>query len=144
MTVFENVHDIEKMLDHWWDTLGKHSLLDYLNQEQQTGLPIPKPPRENSVRFTEHTSPNDEVEPDQFDLDAIKWLDKNRDPAPMQTQWAWAYAFDTKGEIHPECEALYNEVQRYGEVHTQGFIISLGGRDKQLLNKRIPKKENGS
>lgn len=75
----------------------------------------------------------------RFDLEAIKWLDKQRTPAPLDAPWSWTYVYDIDGEIHPEVEPLYNEICMCGEVHTQGFIITLGGNDKRLLSKRIAK-----
>ena len=75
----------------------------------------------------------------KFNLDAINWLDTNRAPASANAPWAWAFVFNRDGDIHPEIEPIYEEVCRYGELEIDEWVISLGGREDQLLNKRKKK-----
>jgi len=75
----------------------------------------------------------------KFNLDAINWLDKDKAPAHVYAPWAWTFVFNRDGDIHPEIEPIYDEVCRYGELEIDEWVISLGGREDQLLNKRKKK-----
>lgn len=100
-------------------------LWDYLKQEN---------PRVNQPETTQ--------QPSQFNLSSIKWKvgsGTDRKDASPDEPYSYAFVKDMKGQIHPEIKPLYDAVCRYGEVHTQGWVITLFGDRTQMLSKRKPK-----
>ena len=66
----------------------------------------------------------------------IPWLKKGSEPASPYDPWAWAFAYDFDGDVFPETEELLEAIKRDGKVQVDGYEISLGGRDKNLLNRK--------
>lgn len=66
----------------------------------------------------------------------IPWLKKGSEPASPGDPWAWAFAFDMDGQVLPETEELLEALERDGKVQIDGYEISLGGHDKNLLNRK--------
>ena len=66
----------------------------------------------------------------------IPWLKKGSEPASPYDPWAWAFAYDFDGNVFPETEELLEAIKRDGKVRVDGYEISLGGRDKNLLNRK--------
>ena len=113
----------EKQLDHCWEVIIKPALMDYFKAL-------------SPVQSNHKT----DIELDLgFNLSAISWPDRGKNPAAPDAPWSWAFVYDKHGNMHHEVKPLYDEVCRYGEVHTQGFVITLTGNKKQLLNKRALK-----
>ncbi len=80
----------------------------------------------------------------QFNLPAIKWKEgrgQDRKDARPDALHSYAFVTDTQGQIYPEIKALYDEVCRYGTVHTEGWEISLFGDRTKMLSKRRPKEK---
>ena len=118
----------ERQLDHWWETHGKPSLMEFFNKETMS-----------SSKIAQNGSISNP--PSQFNLSAIKWKrgrgQDRRDATPDEP--GYAFVTDTRGEIYPETRALYDEVCRYGTVHTEGWEITTFGDRTKMLSKRRPK-----
>lgn len=50
--------------------------------------------------------------------------------------WAWGFGYTQDGGILPENLKLMQALDRYGKVRVGQYEISLGGRDKRLLNRK--------
>lgn len=66
----------------------------------------------------------------------LDWKLKGSEPATEQSSWAWAFAYDQEGFILDAARQLVQEIERYGKVEVNGYEITLGGRDKRLLNRK--------
>lgn len=71
-----------------------------------------------------------------FDIGAVDWKKKDRSPAGPNEVWAWGFATDREGFILNEVEDLFNACKQYGEVRVGSYLIKIGGRDKNLLNRK--------
>ena len=76
----------------------------------------------------------------EVDLRGITWKLKDSELAGPNDPWAWAFAYDQDGSVLPEASALLEAIKRDGKVLVGGYEISLGGRDKNLLNRKRVKK----
>ena len=83
----------------------------------------------------EHLADSPALEPEEpvYDLWAIEWKLKGGEPAPRDTEWAWAFAYND-GDYIPEIKPLVQFIEQYGQLEAQGYTVTLGGRDKSLLN----------
>ena len=75
-----------------------------------------------------------------FDIDAVDWKTKDSSPAGRNEGWAWAFSTDVEGEVLPETSELVQACEQYGEVQVGPYLIKIGGRDQNLLNRRTLKK----
>jgi len=74
-----------------------------------------------------------------LDISGIEWKKSNRDgggPAGPNDGWAWAFAYDQDGEVLQETTKLLQALEQYGAVRVGQYEITLGGRDKNLLNRK--------
>jgi len=76
-----------------------------------------------------------------IDLTKIEWKGKGSVPASTGDPWAWAFAYEQDGSYKPESETLVKTIERDGGVTMDGYKMTLGGRDKRLLNRKNLKKE---
>ena len=73
-----------------------------------------------------------------LDISGIEWKKANRDgggPAGPNDGWSWAFAFTQDGGIRRETLQLVQALEQYGTVRVGQYEITLGGRDKRLLNR---------
>lgn len=115
----------ERQLDHCWEIIIKPALLEYLN----------KPVKNGNNGLSSAPSNN-------FNLSAIRWkVGRGQDRRDADPDEAFSYCFveDTRGETHPEVKPLWDAVARYGEVHTDGWVITQFGDRTKMLAKRRPK-----
>jgi hypothetical protein len=71
-----------------------------------------------------------------INLQLIDWRTKGGEPAGEHEPWAWAFAYGQDGALKDETRQLVKDIQRSGKVQVDGYEITLGGRDKNLLNRR--------
>ena len=71
-----------------------------------------------------------------IDLTKIDWMGKGSVPVSTGDPWAWAFAYEQDGEYKPESKALVQRIEQYGKVEMDGYEMTLGGRDKRLLNRK--------
>ena len=71
-----------------------------------------------------------------IDLTKIDWLKKGSEPASAGDSWAWAFAYEQDGTYKPESKALVQAIEQYGKVEMDGYVMTLGGRDGNLLNRK--------
>ena len=87
--------------------------------------------------FAQGFKMNQEPDGGPYDLEAIAWKLKDGSPATSEDPWAWAYAYDQDGSLHPETGALVEDVQDSpsARVIADGYEITLSkGR---FLNRRL-------
>ncbi|MFH0850541.1 MAG: hypothetical protein V1924_06350, partial [Candidatus Bathyarchaeota archaeon] len=91
----------------------------------------------------EHLADSPALEPEEpvYDLWAIEWKLKGGEPAPRDTEWAWAFAYNQDGDYIPELKPRVQYLEQYGALEDQGYTVTLGGRDKNLLNLKKNKEE---
>jgi len=65
----------------------------------------------------------------------VDWRLKGGDPAPRDTSWAWAFAYND-GDYIPELKPLVQYLEQYGALEAQGYTVTLGGHNKSLLNRK--------
>jgi len=80
----------------------------------------------------EHLAPP--VAEPSLDIWAAEWKVKGGDPAPRDAAWAWAFAYTRDGDYLPETRALVKHLEQHGAYEADGYTVTLGGRDKNLLN----------
>ena len=100
------------------------------NSEKPTQRPKP------SMR-----DPSDESEAIRLDIDisGIEWKLSNRDgggPAGPDAGWCWAFSTTRDGDVLGEVIQLLQAIEQYGRVRIGQYEITLGGRDKRLLNRK--------
>lgn len=115
----------EKKLDHWWETQGKPSLIEWFNQETVS-----------------KQSTSTGTQPSSFNLEAINWKvgsgPARRDAGPDEP-FSYAFVEDMQGQVYPEVKPLWDAVCRYGTINVDGWeIIQFGDRAK-MIAKRRPK-----
>lgn len=94
------------------------------------------PPTPTRQRKAEKASTGQFFELEAFDINAVNWKTKNSDPAGPDMPWSWAFSTDVEGHVLPETAELVQACKRYGEVRVGSYIVKLGGRDGNLLNRR--------
>lgn len=117
----------ERQLDHCWEIIIKPALLEYFNKKPYL--------KQDQNTFAE-------TENSRFNLNSIKWKvgsGQFRRDADPDEPFSYAFVTDMQGEIYPEIKPLYDEVCRYGEVHTEGWVITPFGDRIKMLAKRRPK-----
>lgn len=67
---------------------------------------------------------------------AIDWRTKGNEAARDDDPWSWAFGYTETGQLRDETRQLIAEIERYGKVEVNGYEITLGGRDKRLLNRK--------
>ena len=77
--------------------------------------------------------------PADVDIDGINWMKKGRKPAAPTDNWAWAFAYDRDGKVLPETRELVELLRKSKKVRVGDYEITLGGRDGNLLNRRLVK-----
>lgn len=79
--------------------------------------------------------------PSGINIHALGWKNKYSDPAHDDNAWAWAFSRDREGQVLDAARQLLQEIERYGKVEVDGYEITLGGKDKTLLNrKKLPQR----
>lgn len=73
--------------------------------------------------------------PAGINLHLLDWKIKDSKPASEADPWAWAFAYTRDGDLLDAARQLVQEIQRYGKVEVSGYEVTLGGRDKRLLNR---------
>ncbi|MBA7694441.1 hypothetical protein ES703_103051 [subsurface metagenome] len=73
--------------------------------------------------------------PAGINIRAIEWRTKGSEDARDDDPWAWAFGYNQDGSFVDEARQLVQEIQRTGKVEIDGYEITLGGRDKKLLNR---------
>jgi len=74
-----------------------------------------------------------------ININLIDWKRSNKaggGSAGPGDGWAWAFAYSQDGKLLDEAVQLVQEIERYEKVEVDGFEITLGGRDKNLLNRK--------
>ena len=66
----------------------------------------------------------------------INWKTRDKQPIPEDPEWAWAYAYNPDNTLIPEHRELVEYLQQNGKLDKKGYTITLGGRDKRLLQLR--------
>jgi len=74
--------------------------------------------------------------PAGLNIHAITWKKKGSEPAYETDSWAWAFAYQEDGFLKDETRQLVEEINRYGKVEVDGYVITLSGRDKTLLSRK--------
>ena len=113
--------------------------IDNLGRFLAAGLTTETPPP-NRQRKAEKTSQVQPFELRGFDIDAVDWKTKDSSPTGRNEGWAWAFSTDVEGYVLPETSELVQACEQYGEVLVGPYLIKIGGRDKNLLNRRTLKK----
>lgn len=103
-------------------TKGPHQDRDRPKTRERDGTPVFPQPRNLSS-----------------DISEIHWKLKGSEPADFNAPWAWAFAYDEDGYVHPETEAIVNELMHSEKVQVGIYEITLSGTDKNLLSRKIPK-----
>lgn len=75
----------------------------------------------------------------ELDISGIPWKTKDKQPAGPDTPWCWAFAETKDGGVIRETMQLLQACEQYGTVRVGKYEISLGGRDGNLLNRRVKK-----
>lgn len=78
-----------------------------------------------------------------IDLTKIEWKGKGSEPASAGDSWAWAFGYNEDGSYKPESAALVAAIEMAGKVVADGYVMTLSGRDKRLLNRKKLKREGG-
>jgi hypothetical protein len=68
-----------------------------------------------------------------YDIWGVDWKLKGGEPALRDSSWAWAFAYTQDGDYVQELKPLVQYLEQYGSLETQGYTVTLGGRDKSLL-----------
>jgi len=84
------------------------------------------------IRQTDRRTNN----PTEINIHVIEWMKKGMQPASADDSWAWAFTTDQEGLLRSETRLLVQEIERYKVVEIDGYEITLGGRDKNLLNRK--------
>ena len=74
-----------------------------------------------------------------LDISEIEWKKSNKDGGRLATPedgWAWAFAYTKDGGVLRETMQLLQAIEQYGTVSVGQYEITLGGRDKGLLNRK--------
>jgi len=122
----ELLDEIRKTVNEQIDTFGRFLA---------TGLTT-EPPTPTRKHKAEKASMRQFFELEGFDINAVNWKTKNSDPAGPDTPWAWAFGTDVEGHILPETAELVQACRQYGEVLVGSYLIKIGGRNGNLLNRR--------
>lgn len=99
-----------------------------------------EPPTPTRQRKAQKAAEGPPFELRGFDIDAVDWKTKDSSPAGPNEVWAWSFATDQEGFIHEEVADLFNACNQYGEVRVGSYLIKIGGRDGNLLNRKKVKK----
>lgn len=75
----------------------------------------------------------------ELDISGIDWQTKDKTPAGPDTPWCWAFSETKNGGVIRETMQLLQALEQYGTVRVGKYLISLGGRDNKLLNRRVVK-----
>ena len=102
--------------------------------DDQTCWEVPAEHLESSKQ--EPTEPEPEI-----DIWAAEWKLKGGEPAPRDTSWAWAFAYTKDGDYVPETKPLVQYLEQYGSYEADGYAVTLGGRDKRLLQRKRIKED---
>ena len=114
-------------------------LLDELSIFLVRGLTT-EPPAPTRQRKTEKASEGQPFELAGFNINAVDWKTKDSGPAGPNEGWSWAFSTDVEGYVLPETAELVQACRQYGEVQVGPYLIKIGGRDNNLLNRRRGKK----
>jgi len=68
-----------------------------------------------------------------IDIWSIKWLQRNKQEAPENPEWGWAFAYDRNGDYIPESRELVKYLEEYSDYHTDDYVVKLGGSNGKLL-----------
>ena len=71
-----------------------------------------------------------------IDLTQIEWKLRGSEPASAGDPWAWAFAYNQDGETLLVTDALVKTIEQHGKALIDGYEITLGGRDENLLNRK--------
>lgn len=74
-----------------------------------------------------------------LDISGIEWQTKDKEPAGPNTPWAWAFSTTQDGGVKRESMQLLQALEQYGSVRIGKYVYSLGGRNGNLLNRRVKK-----
>jgi len=74
--------------------------------------------------------------PAGININAIDWKTKSSEPAREDDPWAWAFSREQEGHVLDAARQILQEIERYGKVEVSGYEITIGGRDKNLLNRK--------
>jgi len=74
-----------------------------------------------------------ESEEPVYDVWAVDWKMKGGEPAPRDASWAWAFAYTQDGDYVHELKPLVQCLEQYGSLEAHGYTVTLGGRDRSLL-----------
>lgn len=100
----------------------------------------PGPSAPTLRRTAEKESKGRPFELEGFDIGRIDWKTKDSYPAGRGEAWCWAFTTDVDGYTLPEVVELVQACKQYGEVQVGPYLIKIGGRDGNLLNRRKLKK----
>lgn len=75
----------------------------------------------------------------EININDIEWLKKVGEPTGFNASWAWAFAYDQDGSVLDEAQAIVTALLHEDKVKVGQYEISWGGRDKDLLSRKIPK-----
>ena len=129
--VIELLDEIRKEVNEKIDNLGC-----FLAASLTTETPAPAHQRKMAK-----ASKGQPFELEGFDIDRIEWKAKGCDPAGPNAIWCWGFSTDRDGVILDEARPLVKAIERYGpEVVVGDYILTLSGRDGNLLSRRRIKK----
>lgn len=78
-----------------------------------------------------------------IDLTKIDWKGKLGADASLGDEWSWTFAYEQSGGYKDESETLVKAIEAAGKVVVDGYVMTLSGRDKRLLNRKKLKREGG-
>jgi hypothetical protein len=133
-TVVVNADELLRQLDK------VRRSLDDLSSFLSTGMTTKPPSTERQLR-SEKVSQVKPFELKGFDIDAVDWKLKGGSPAGPESPWCWGFSTDRDGVILDEARPLVEAIERYGpEVVVGDYVLTLSGRDGNLLSRRRIKK----
>ena len=69
----------------------------------------------------------------QFDIFSVGWIQKNKQPAPPNPTWGWAFAYTQDGGRHAATAPLVQYLEQHGVYNVGDHTVKLGGNDNKLL-----------
>ncbi len=133
----------QEQVDRLVELLDKRDDLNFEIRSMLAGtlFTTPKPKKTDLVdTFLKKPKPETKAAMEvDVNIWGVEWKLSNRQGggrASPEAGWAWGFGYDQDGVFLPEAERLIELIQRYGKIRVGQYEITLGGRDKRLLNRK--------